>query len=122
MALDRLASIGLVAALALVLSGCFSEKGSDPPAETEAPCVFPSPCGGEWPDGLKGPFELQSGDPELVTLESHDGTILRGWLWRPVLPEGVGAPVVLISSPYHGGNQEAPGDGSGGAGSHARYI
>ncbi len=35
-----------------------------------------------------------------MQVTSHDGTILDGWLSFPALPEGVKAPVILISTPY----------------------
>ncbi len=37
-----------------------------------------------------------------VQVTSHDGTILDGWLSFPALPEGVKAPVILMSTPYLG--------------------
>src|SRR5688500_4991201 len=68
-------------------------------------CEHPYPCGDEWPKGLKGPFEADA--PQRVTMRSHDGTPLGGYLFLPQLPKGVGAPTVLISSPY----DFAPGAG-----------
>jgi predicted acyl esterase len=90
-----------------LLAGCF---GSAPaPSREEAPvaaswpvCIHPWPCadGSEWPAGLQGPFELLA--PEHVRVPSHDGVELDGGLWRPKLPEGVRAPVVLWTTPYLG--------------------
>jgi putative CocE/NonD family hydrolase len=57
---------------------------------------------GTAPDGAEpGPFELA--EVREVHVESHDGTLLRGWLAFPALPDGVDrAPVALHSSPYLG--------------------
>lgn len=105
----RARSILLTALVGLgALAGCF---GSDAPgAEGEGSgagvawprCEHPWPCGdgSEWPPGLVGPFEVLPAEP--LRLESHDGTVLAGHVWRPDLPEGVRAPVVVFSSPYFG--------------------
>lgn len=70
------------------------------PVGSPAACEHPNPCGDEWPAGLTGPFEMASLDHRPIT--SQDGTKLDGWIARPRLPEGVRAPVALISSPYFG--------------------
>lgn len=88
------------------LAGCFAGEA---PAEGDAAaalawprCEHPWPCGdgSEWPEGLAGPFEILP--PEEVRIESHDGTILAGHVWRPDVPAGVAVPVVVESSPYFG--------------------
>lgn len=62
--------------------------------------VHPYPSGDEWPEELQGPFE---GEPRAdVWIPAHDGVLLRGWLFRPSLPEGIRAPVIIQSTPYHG--------------------
>ena len=73
-----------------------------PDAAAVPSCEHPWPCqdGTEWPPGLTGPFDRLA--PEHVQVESHDGTLLDGWVWRPDLPEGVGAPVLLEGTPYLG--------------------
>ncbi len=60
----------------------------------------PYPRGDEWPKGLRGPFALGSLRHELVP--SFDGVVLDGWIYRPKLPRGLRAPVVLWTSPYFG--------------------
>lgn len=78
-------------------------------AAAEAPeprCVHPYPCGDEWPKDLKGPFE--PGPIEYVRVpvpEDHNdrekGTIeLEGYIRRPILPDGVKAPIVLLSTQW----------------------
>ncbi|MGH2829413.1 MAG: CocE/NonD family hydrolase [Actinomycetota bacterium] len=71
-----------------------------PQAEAAAACVHPYPCGDEWPPGLEGPFALDS--VTHVTVPAHDGVALDGYIARPKLPAGVGAPTILTSSPYAG--------------------
>ncbi len=100
----------LIALLLLTtgLAGCIGSEDAPAPTATDepaepawTPCEHPYPCGdgSEWPQGVEGPFEVAA--PEVVDLESFDGTALRGVVWRPVLPEGVGAPVVLVMGPYY---------------------
>src|SRR5688500_15348641 len=72
--------------------------GAAPPAFPRG--VHPYPRGDEWPAGLTGPFARQA--PFRVRVPSHDGVELEGWIQLPVLPAGVRAPVVLVSSPYFG--------------------
>ena len=60
-------------------------------------CAHPWPCGDEWPEGLVGPFEVVA---EPVAIAMSDGVTLAGWVHRPVLPDGVRAPVVLYATPY----------------------
>ena len=127
--MNRLPSAGLVLALMLpALSGCLSALASPPeergpcdnPGQSgdqapqcrdeEFPCVHPYPCGDEWPDGLEGPFALR--EIQRVKVESHDGTLLDGWVFLPDLPEGVGAPSILISIPYWGTRPLRHGDGA----------
>jgi putative CocE/NonD family hydrolase len=86
--------------LILVLSALLAGVGTAAPARTRdyPACRHPYPCGGEWPAGLKGPFKAQA--PRRVTVEARDGTKLGGYLFLPKLPKRVGAPTVLISSPY----------------------
>jgi predicted acyl esterase len=60
----------------------------------------PYPRGDEWPGGLPGSFERQP--PFRARVASFDGVELDGWIQLPRLPEGVRAPVVLVSSPYYG--------------------
>lgn len=87
----------------VLLAGCASptspdEEGERPIAFT--PCEHPWPCadGSEWPPDLAGPFEVLP--PEELRLESHDGTIIAGHVWRPDVPEGVRVPVIIFASPY----------------------
>ncbi len=67
-----------------------------------SPCEHPWPCadGSEWPAGLEGPFDILG--PQAIEVESHDGTLLRGFLYHPDLPDGVPAPTLVVSSPYYG--------------------
>ncbi len=99
----RLAGVTM-ALLGVALAGCIGGQpvgaGGAGAAEGPWPCVHPWPCadGEPWPAGLDGPFDLL--DVVEVTIPSHDGVPLHGWLWRPDLPAGVGAPTVLVSNPY----------------------
>jgi hypothetical protein len=99
-------------AIAAVLCCVAAVLGAAVPGAARAPqgkaaaCVHPYPCGDEWPQGLKGPFDALP--PERISVEARDGTLLGGYLFRPKLPAGVGAPTVLISSPYDFG-PGAPG-------------
>ncbi|MDX1611165.1 MAG: CocE/NonD family hydrolase [Candidatus Thermoplasmatota archaeon] len=89
--------------LLAALTGCISgenepiDAGSTSSSEA---CRHPYPCEGAdlWPAGLEGPFDVL--EPERVTVESFDGTVLSGALWRPDVPDGVQVPVVIVSSPY----------------------
>ena len=75
-------------------------------ASPRGACTEPDPCGYRW-NGPQGPFrELPY---ERVTITRPDGVVLRGVVRRPVLPTGVKAPVVVLSSPYLG-EQNPPGD------------
>lgn len=89
------------------LVGCIggTDEPVDPASDDERQAMFPAcqhpyPCtdGSAWPSDLEGPFEIQ--DPVNVEVESFDGTTIHGVIWRPELPEGVEAPVVLEASPY----------------------
>jgi predicted acyl esterase len=105
--------------LLLLLAGCFSGPAGGP----DAACLpQPHPCDVEWPGGLRGPFEMQPGMPQRIDVASHDGTTLSGWLYLPLLPEGVHAPVLLVTSPYHGLEPEPPGADPGGIGLTLRYV
>jgi putative CocE/NonD family hydrolase len=97
---DVRAPVVLLSALALVAALVPSSAAAQDQVRTYPACEHPYPCGDEWPDGLDGPFAI----PEVqdVTVTSHDGAVLAGWLWVPDLPAGVGAPTVLVSSPYNG--------------------
>lgn len=97
-----LAGILLVVAFAGCLGRAGAPQDADPPeAGPEYPRgVHPYPRGDEWPAGLEGPFELSS--IERVHVPSHDGVTLDGWLFRPTLPTGLRAPVIVQSSPYFG--------------------
>lgn len=66
----------------------------------------PYPCGGEWPGGLEGPFELR--EVQELRIISHDGTVLHGWVGLPDVPPAVKVPVALHSSPYLGGCSVSP--------------
>ncbi len=79
------------------------------PTVSQAACPpEPHPCGGEWPEGLDGPFELDRVEPVRVTVpldwSDPDGAQIEldGTLGFPNLPEGVRAPAILISTPYNG--------------------
>lgn len=93
-------------ALAVVMAGCAGVPGVGDPEEGPAAgfsrCEHPWPCadGSEWPVGLEGPFDILPA--EEVRLATHDGTVLAGHVWRPDLPEGVKAPVIVFASPYFG--------------------
>lgn len=97
----------LLALLSAGLSGCFGGPDDQPDEDERStldwtPCQHPWPCadGSEWLANLTGPFDLLP--VESATVESHDGTLLDGGIWRPDLPDGVGAPVVLQTTPYLG--------------------
>jgi putative CocE/NonD family hydrolase len=93
-----LLAVALGAALVPVSQASVAVAAPPQPAER---CEWPHPCGYEWEGAGLGPFELA--EVREVHVESHDGTLLRGWLGLPALPEGVdGAPVALHSSPYLG--------------------
>jgi putative CocE/NonD family hydrolase len=53
-----------------------------------------------WPEGLSGPFELA--EVRHVFAPMSDGTLLEGWIGLPDLPDGVGAPTLVSTSPYYG--------------------
>lgn len=86
----------------LLVAGCSTPVAKDPTSDPTSftPCADPFPCGTEWPVGLLPPFDAA----EVVELEllGHDGIPLESFVHRPVLPEGVGAPVILFSTPYPG--------------------
>lgn len=87
----------ILALVAPGLAGCFGQPSGT--VDDADGCEHPFPCGDEaWPAGLTGPFDLL--ERVEVDIPSHDGVILHGWLWRPGLPEGVGAPTILMSTPY----------------------
>lgn len=84
-------------------------------------CKHPYPCGGEWPAGLQGPFELRSVEEVRVEVPRDyehpgDGTIsIQGWIALPAVPAGVKVPVAMSSHPYRGnvrtdGSGVTPGD------------
>ncbi len=83
-----------------------TEDGDTADEET-VPTHHPYPDGDEgWPGDLEGPFEL--GEVLRNPLEGHDGTLLETTIYLPDLPDGVEAPVVLLSTRtmnacYHGG-------------------
>ncbi len=99
-------------------AGCLSNTGPDAigiGADHTHP--WPAADGTEWPLDLEGPFELLPDMPVEVRLPSHDGVELGGWVFVPALPEGVGAPTIVLSSPYTGLDlDEAPNRDSWGAG------
>jgi len=94
---------GLALALALSLTGCGPQSAppEQPAQRAEAACEqqHPYPCGGEWPEGLAGPFEL--GEVIEVRIPGHDGTMLHGWVAFPTTPGDVRLPTILSSSPYY---------------------
>jgi predicted acyl esterase len=92
----------LIATCALVLATLVA------PTSAHAQNGDPWPTGHEWPAGVHGPFPVRS--VERLFVPSWDGTRLAGWLWRPALPPGVRAPVVLWSGPYHAGLDAGGGD------------
>lgn len=65
-------------------------------------CEHPWPCGdgSEWPPGLEGPFAV--GEMQRIRIPVGDGLELDGVVVHPILPAGVGAPVVLEATPYTG--------------------
>lgn len=98
----RILALFVIAAI-VPLSGCFAPTDAPPTSEPPLafePCVHPYPCGNEWPNGLAGPFALK----EILApdLRGHDGTPLEGYVFLPDLPAGLGAPVVIFSTPYPG--------------------
>lgn len=112
-----------VAVALAVLAGCLGDPGPGGGRNDAEACLpFPHPCGEAWPAGLAGPFALQAGMPEAVAVPSHDGTLLSGWLYLPELPEGVAAPVLLVSSPYYGLDPEPPGSDAGGITLTSRFV
>ncbi|HVM45248.1 MAG TPA: CocE/NonD family hydrolase, partial [Candidatus Thermoplasmatota archaeon] len=85
----------------LLLAGCVLPGASlEPGAVGYARCEDPFPCGDEWPAGLEGPFALAQ--VLALDIRSHDGIPLETYAYLPALPEGVKAPVVLMSTPYPG--------------------
>lgn len=100
-----------IALVVMLVAGC---AGPDPPDGGEGgtvefvPCEHPWPCadGSEWPADLVGPFNISS--IERVQVESHDGTMLTGWVALPDTPEGVKLPAVLHSTPYVGSTRDTP--------------
>ncbi len=105
-----------------ITAGCLSSNGSrdDDVAPDYPACVHPYPCGNEWPAGLAGPFAYDG--PTSVEVASHDGVMLRGWLFTPTLPDGLGAPTIITSTPYVGLNTNPPGAQEGGFGLLARWV
>lgn len=93
-------------ALAVLLAAAAVQAVPAAAIQRPMSCIHPYPCGDEWPEGLQGPFE--PGPIEYVRLpvpadyaDPGAGTIeLEGWVRRPILPVGVGAPVALHSTPY----------------------
>jgi putative CocE/NonD family hydrolase len=85
----------------ILLAGCL---GSTSPADAPAPAdrpfadTYPPQDGSIWPIGLIGPFDALP--LEHVTVRAIDGVTLDGFLLRPDLPQGVGAPILINSSPY----------------------
>ncbi len=109
----------------VVLAGCLGASGPEGDAAGGAlsgdwpRCEHPWPCadGSEWPPDLAGPFDIR--EPEDVRITSHDGIVLHGTVWRPQLPDGVAAPVVVYSSPYFSQNtNNDPTDGGSGSTSY----
>jgi putative CocE/NonD family hydrolase len=98
-----IATTALVAALTLVGPAQAKKKPKPKPSPTPTesptpePCSHPHPCGYRW-EGPSGPFEVAPVERAQVTAE--DGVVLSGWVWKPVVPEGVPVPVILISTPY----------------------
>jgi predicted acyl esterase len=114
----RAVALLLAASLA---AGCLGGDRDD--ASAKACLAPPHPCGDVgWPEGLAGPFTLQAGMPARLTVPSHDGAELGGWLYLPALPDGVRAPTLLVSSPYYGLSQDPPGADPGGIGETLRYV
>lgn len=105
----------------MAFAGCLGSPSADD-EDTQTCLASPHPCGEPWPAALAGPFQLQSGMPQRITVPSHDGTELGGWLYLPALPEGVLAPTLLVSSPYYGLDRAPPGDDPGGIGETLRYV
>jgi predicted acyl esterase len=102
----RVASRAWPVVAIVMLAGC-TTPSHQTPAQTQDDAAFPRcqdpwPCadGSEWPVGLVGPFA--HGDPEHAVVPSLDGVPLDGWIWKPRLPAGIRAPVVLWTTPYLG--------------------
>ncbi len=92
-------AIALATLLAsIALAGCTMAGPANPGGPESAACHHPYPCTQAWPVGLEGPFDLL--ERTEVLIPSHDGVMLHAWLWRPSLPDGVGAPTILMSTPY----------------------
>ncbi|MEA3166847.1 MAG: X-Pro dipeptidyl-peptidase [Thermoplasmata archaeon] len=110
-----------LAVAATTIAGCLG--GPDHADGDAAACLpAPHPCGDTgWPADLAGPFTLQAGMPQRITVQSHDGTDLGGFLYLPQLPDGVLAPTLLVSSPYFGLDMEVGSD-LGGIGETMRYV
>jgi predicted acyl esterase len=85
---------------AWVIAGMFAlvAFGLAPAHAANDQCEDPYPCGGEWPPGMEGPFDLA--EVRKVTVASHDGVVLDGWIASPTVPEGVRTPTILQTSPY----------------------
>jgi putative CocE/NonD family hydrolase len=96
------AAVTMAGLLALtVLAGCLSSHpsiASPAPDALQFPNAYPPTDGSAWPVDLKGPFKALP--PVRVDVPADDGVKIDGWLIRPVLPDGVKAPVLIQSSPY----------------------
>ncbi|HUR25407.1 MAG TPA: CocE/NonD family hydrolase [Candidatus Thermoplasmatota archaeon] len=82
-----------------VLAGCSAPAA--PPTDGSArpfADAYPPTDHSVWPADLAGPFEALP--IEHVVVMASDGVALDGYLLRPKLPAGVGAPVLITSSPY----------------------
>lgn len=78
------------------LPGSATERARPAPPEGTG-CSHPHPCDYRW-EGPDGPFEILPA--EEVTVDSHDGTELRGFVLRPDVPDDVRVPVILTATPY----------------------
>ena len=98
----------LVVALLVLSTVAWSPAtAGDPPPASWPRGQHPWPKGNEWPKGETGPHAALPASP--IQIESHDGAVLRGTLYRPALPLTTKAPAVVWSTPY-AGNLDATTD------------
>ncbi|MCA1704933.1 MAG: CocE/NonD family hydrolase, partial [Actinobacteria bacterium] len=60
-------------------------------------CAHPHPCDYRW-RGPAGPYKVRP--VEQVSVKSHDGVKLNGFILRPDVPKNVKVPVIFASTPY----------------------
>ncbi|MFN2525632.1 MAG: CocE/NonD family hydrolase [Actinomycetota bacterium] len=91
--------LGIVTAIVIALLLTVGSAGPATAARDskERKCKHPHPCGYHW-EGPAGRFEVLP--METVSVESHDGVQLAGFILRPDVPDGIPVPVILRVTPY----------------------